>query len=78
LRSKNLKVNIGMNKLFVQVIGQDPIIDGEFPEKINSEDSLWTLESNKEGKVIHFSITKWRDQNSWWASAIKGDPEINT
>lgn len=68
--------------MFVQDSGQPPIIDGKFYEKINAEDSLWTIEDGEiddyKGKYLHFSIEKWKNQNSWWPTPIKGDPEINT
>ena len=63
IRAKNLKIDIGLNHLFVQVIGQEPIINGDFPDKINVQtqliqvdDSLWTVETNKEGKFIHVFV----------------------
>lgn len=38
-----LVVKITVDSLLVQVKGQDPIINGKFYERINSEDSIWTI-----------------------------------
>lgn len=62
----------------VGVIGKEPIIDGEFPEKIHMDGSLWTLEEEASGKYIHIAIEKWKNQWHWWECIIKGDPKIDT
>lgn len=60
------------------MIGKDPIIDGDFPEKIHTDGSLWTLEDGPNGKFVHLAIEKWKNQWHWWECVIKGDPKIDT
>lgn len=78
---KDIKINIGVDTLKVVVKGQT-IIDGKLKEKINSEDSIWTLDDGQiqdyKGKYININIEKWKNQTSWWSTPIQGDKEINT
>lgn len=41
---KNMKVTIGMDKLTVIINGK-PLIDGKWKDKINTEETYWTIES---------------------------------
>jgi len=43
---KQLKVDIQPKKLFVSVKGKT-IIDGEWTEQINADDTVWTIEDNE-------------------------------
>lgn len=78
---KNLKVTIGLDKLGVFINGV-ALIDGKWKDKINTEETYWTIEDgeldNYKGKYLHINVEKWKNQNSWWNTAIIGDVEINT
>lgn len=78
---KNLKVTIGLDKLGVFINGV-ALIDGKWKDKINTEETYWTIEDgeldNYKGKYLHINVEKWKNQNSWWSTAIIGDVEINT
>lgn len=78
IRGKDLNVTLGLNKCLVQIKGETAIIDGNWPEQINTEDSLWTLEPTPEGKVLKLAIAKWSSKMGWWDCVVKGDPKINT
>eukprot|EP01015_Nassula_variabilis_P031732 TRINITY_DN721_c0_g1_i7.p1 TRINITY_DN721_c0_g1~~TRINITY_DN721_c0_g1_i7.p1 ORF type:complete len:314 (-),score=102.75 TRINITY_DN721_c0_g1_i7:203-1144(-) len=78
LKSKDLVVKIEIERLYVGIKGQPPIIDGQFCEKVISEESQWTLETEKNQKVIHIQLSKWRTSWHWWDCVIKGDPKIDT
>lgn len=45
IKGKDLNVVVQQKHLKVQVKGQTPIIDGELPEKVNSEETIWTLDT---------------------------------
>jgi len=77
-RAKDFKIELETNKCYVGLKGQDPIISGEWPEKIKADDSFWTLEEGKEGKFLHLACQKWLNQMHWWDCVIKGDPKIDT
>lgn len=49
------------------------LLEGEFPEKIRADMSIWSVESNH---TLNISLEKTKP--TWWASALKGDPEIDT
>jgi len=78
IKTRDLTIKVETVKAYVCIKGQQPIIDGEWPEKIKADDSIWTLEDNKDGKVVHLAIQKWTNNWHWWDCAIKGDPKIDT
>jgi len=44
LKGKQIKVDIGVTTLKVSVLGE-VVMEGDLYEKINSDESIWTLES---------------------------------
>ncbi|DBA04562.1 TPA: hypothetical protein N0F65_011110 [Lagenidium giganteum] len=50
------------------------LVEGEFYERIRVDESLWSLDSGNH--VLQVSLDKTR--KTWWASALKGDNEIDT
>ncbi|OWZ16573.1 Nuclear migration protein nudC [Phytophthora megakarya] len=74
-RAKDLNCRIESTKLHV-TLKSDPtkvLLEGEFPEKIRADESIWSLESNH---TLNISLEKIKP--TWWASALKGGPEIDT
>lgn len=49
------------------------LIDGNLPERVRADDCVWAIESQRSLLV---SLDKTRE--TWWASAVVGDPEIDT
>ncbi|CDU20173.1 nuclear distribution gene C [Plasmodium yoelii] len=72
IKTKDIKVDITFKKLSIKV-KNNIYIEGEFHKHIKPEDSIWTLEDNR---IIHISIEKLNTME-WWATVIKGDPEID-
>lgn len=56
---KNLKVTIGLDKLGVFINGV-ALIDGKWKDKINTEETYWTIEDgeldNYKGKYLHINV----------------------
>jgi len=55
--------------VLVTLKGQTPLLQGDWPEAIRADDSLWTIEdpSTKDlGKIIHLTIYKGPNQSKWW------------
>ena len=81
ITKKNIKVTHAIDKLVVIVNGIT-LIDGKWKDKINTEDTYWTIENGDldgyKGKYLHLNIEKWKNQSSWWSTPIVGDVEINT
>jgi hypothetical protein len=62
----------------VGIKGQpDRIIEGEFPKKIKTDDSLWSLESDGVKRTLQLNLSK-ANQMEWWDCVIVGDPKIDT
>jgi hypothetical protein len=76
IAKKNVKVTITFEKLTLIVNGVT-LIDGKWKDKINTEETYWTIEDgeldNYKGRYMHINIEKWKNQNSWWSTPIKGD-----
>lgn len=77
-RAKDFDIRLETSKCYVGLKNQPAIVNGDWPEKIKAEDSIWTLEDGKDGKVLHLAITKWKNNMHWWDCVIKGDPKIDT
>lgn len=77
IKGKMCKIDFNVNHLYVKV-GDKVLVDNDWPEKINVDGSLWTLESNMDVKTIHLSIEKWKNQMSWWDCAVSGHEKIDT
>nr|ADD38749.1 Nuclear migration protein nudC [Lepeophtheirus salmonis] len=73
-KSKDLNVELSKKKIKVGIKGEEPIIQGDFPEDIKADDSAWLIEDKK---CVLVNIEK-SNKMSWWAHVIKSDPEINT
>ena len=60
----------------VQIKGvSTPILEGEFPERINEEESIWTLEPMVNNvRIVKLWIQK--KEKSRWERAIKEGPKI--
>ena len=77
IKGKDLNVEYSPKKLKVQIKGQEPIIDGELPEKIVAEETVWTIDTVDGEKVCSITFDK-ADKMKWWDCAIVGDLKINT
>ena len=53
------------------------IIDGKWKDKINTEETYWNIIEGEiedyKGKYHYINVEKWKNQTSWWSSAIQGD-----
>lgn len=63
--------------LLVQIKGHQPIINGDFYAPIKTDSLVWTIDENKDGKIITITFEK-ADTYKWWECVIKGDPVIDT
>ncbi|CAG9317619.1 unnamed protein product [Blepharisma stoltei] len=73
---KNIKVDIGVQKLKVTYKGQT-YIEGEFYSKVKPDEHLWTIDTIDNRKVLILTIDKFEGM-TWWKTVLKGDTEINT
>lgn len=77
LKSKDLIVELKKTHIKVAVRGQTPIIDGDTPFPLDTEDSTWTLSTLSSGsKEIVITITKGRGSN-WWPHITTDAPKID-
>jgi hypothetical protein len=71
IKSKEIKVDITATRLKVSM-KQKVLLDGKLHEKVNTEDSVWTLD---DGKI---NITLEKQRQTWWKCVLEGDEEIDT
>ncbi|KAI6220339.1 CS domain-containing protein [Aphelenchoides fujianensis] len=74
LNSRDVVAEITRTHLKVGVRGKPPILDGDLPDEIKVEESLWVLEGKKD---VVLTLHKVKDQQ-WWSRLMQSDPEINT
>uniref|UniRef100_A0AAV1UDB7 CS domain-containing protein n=1 Tax=Peronospora matthiolae TaxID=2874970 RepID=A0AAV1UDB7_9STRA len=74
-QAKDLDCQIGSTRLRVALKSDqtNPLIEGEFLEKVRLDESTWSVESSHT-----LSISLEKVKRTWWACAIKGGPEIDT
>jgi hypothetical protein len=72
--TKMLKVDLTNNKLSISIKGGPTVCEGAWHKRIIVDDSLWTLEDNKE---VVLTLTK-DNKMEWWKTVLQGDAEINT
>ena len=89
LRSKDVNIVLKPSSVKVNLFNQ-LYLEGNFPAKIKSEDSLWTIEesSRNDGKKLSkdkkkkisscLVITFEKVIKTWWECALVGDEEIDT
>ncbi|KAI1081888.1 nuclear movement protein [Whalleya microplaca] len=77
LKARDLVVELKRQKLKAGVKGQEPIIDGDLPHPIHTEESTWTLTSAPDGtKTIEIHLDKIGKQE-WWAHVVTTAPKID-
>ncbi|KAI2620452.1 nuclear movement protein [Hypoxylon sp. NC1633] len=77
LKGRDLIVQIQRQKIKAGVKGQDPIIDGDLPHAVSTEDSTWTLTSSPDGtKAVEIHLDK-ANKMEWWAHVVTTAPTID-
>ena len=67
LKAKHLNVDIRLDGITVaKKDGSKTYIDGEFPNKIDIEDSTWTLSTEEGQRYMEIVITKFKTDMLWW------------
>ena len=76
--AKMLDVRITSTRMKVGLKGgAEPIIDGELHKKILADETLWTVETDKDDKIFQATLTK-KEGMGWWSCVITGDAYIDT
>uniref|UniRef100_A0A7S2XA36 CS domain-containing protein n=1 Tax=Lotharella oceanica TaxID=641309 RepID=A0A7S2XA36_9EUKA len=77
-RAKDVSVTITPKGLKVLTKeGKDNIINGDWPEKVITDDSTWVIDE-VEGKTSLTLYLLKQNQMAWWKCVLNGDPEIDT
>ncbi|KAI1445980.1 nuclear movement protein [Annulohypoxylon stygium] len=77
LKGRDIVVDIKKQKLKAGIKGQDPIIDGDLPHAVHTEDSTWTLVSSPDNtKTIEIHLDK-INKMEWWAHVVTSAPKID-
>lgn len=75
MKGKQVSVSLQSSSLRVSVSDgaeEKTLVEGEFTHKINTEDSLWSLDP---GKCVVLSLNK--TSEVWWNAVLKGEKEID-
>ncbi|KAI0443263.1 nuclear movement protein [Xylaria telfairii] len=77
LKGRDLVVELKKQKIKAGIKGQAPIIEGDLPHAIHTEDSTWTLTSAPDGtKTIEIHLDK-ANKMEWWAHVVTTAPKID-
>ncbi|KAI8626717.1 CS-domain-containing protein [Xylariaceae sp. FL1651] len=77
LKGRDLVVELKRQKIKAGIKGQEPIIDGDLPHAINTEESTWTLTTAPDGtKTIEIHLDK-TNKMEWWAHVVTTAPKID-
>ncbi|KAI1384206.1 nuclear movement protein [Hypoxylon trugodes] len=77
LKGRDIIVEIKRQKLKAGIKGQEPVIDGDLPHAISTEDSTWTLTSAPDGtKTVEIHLDK-ANKMEWWAHVVTSAPKID-
>jgi hypothetical protein len=78
LRGKDIKVDISLQRLRIQVNGK-VITDGELHGMVLVDDCFWQLDEHKGDRVVWITLYKLAptERNQHWRSVLKGDTEAD-
>ncbi|KAI0976880.1 CS-domain-containing protein [Xylaria arbuscula] len=77
LKGRDLVVELKKSTIKAGIKGQEPIINGDLPHTILTEDSTWTLTTAPDGtKTIEIHLDK-ANKQQWWAHVVQGAPKID-
>ncbi|GAP84343.1 putative nuclear movement protein nudC [Rosellinia necatrix] len=77
MRARDLVVELKKLKIKAGIKGQEPIIEGDLPHAILTEDSTWTLTTTPEGtKTIEIHLDK-ANKMEWWPHVVTSAPKID-
>ncbi|KAL2122823.1 hypothetical protein VTJ04DRAFT_3278 [Mycothermus thermophilus] len=77
LKARDLVVDIKKNSIVAGIKGQEPILKGDFPHPIRTDDSTWTLTTAPDGtKTIEIHLDK-VNKMEWWAHVVTDAPKID-
>ncbi|KAE8145883.1 HSP20-like chaperone [Aspergillus avenaceus] len=78
LRGRDLDVVLTKTKIKVAVKGQEPIIEGDFPHPVITDECSWTLETTSQppGKEVAVHLDK-VNKVAWWAHVVTSAPKID-
>ncbi|KAH8681950.1 HSP20-like chaperone [Xylariales sp. PMI_506] len=77
LKGRDIVVNISKTKLVAGIKGQEPIVSGDLPHPILTDDSTWTLSAAPGGtKTVDIHLDK-ANKAEWWAHVVTSAPKID-
>ena len=78
-KANMLDVKLGINdfKISLKNNKDEPLIDGKWCKKVNSGESIWSIEREGEKATMNITVVKFAGKE-WWNSVIQGDIEIDT
>lgn len=72
-RGKDIDLNIKASSVSVKIKNtRTPLLEGDLIERVQKDESTWTLEGGCLLLVLH------KQKKTWWSTVIKGDPIIDT
>ncbi|KAK4218834.1 HSP20-like chaperone [Rhypophila decipiens] len=77
-KARDLSISITKSSLTAGIKGQDPIVKGDFPHSVRTDDSTWTVTTSPDGKtkIVEIHLDK-VNKMEWWPHIITTAPKID-
>jgi hypothetical protein len=62
VKAANLDVKLTGTKLTAGLKGQPPILSGDWFKKIKTDDSMWSVESDGDKRILQLTLQKFEGQ----------------
>jgi hypothetical protein len=72
VKATSLDIKLTCIKLTAGLKGQPPILSGDWFKNIKTDESMWSVESHGDKRILHLTLKKFEGQE-WWNSVLKGD-----
>ena len=74
-----MDVKLGIHDFKINMKGKaaEPMVEGKWCKKVNSSESIWSIERDGDKATMNITIVKYEDKN-WWNCVLQGDIEIDT
>jgi len=70
--AKQCEVKMTNTKITAGLKGQPTVLEGEWFKKIKMDETMWSLESDGDKRILQLTLQKFEGQQ-WWSCVLKGD-----
>lgn len=77
-KSKQLNVVINKKSILIELKDKSKTyIKGELYDNIHTDDTIWTLATNNNQRIMEITLTKWKGSMKWWDCVVLSETKID-